>query len=402
MSTYGWQGWDLDGARRRGILPANDPEQLHRHLRSRGIVVERAFALPAWLDGLMSPATPAIRPRHTTALLRQLSTMASAGIPLVEALEMIAHEEKHAGLRRMIGTLRHHVAAGMPLSAALAEQPRHFSELTCGLVRAGEQSGELETLLERIASDAERSESIRRRLRRAMLYPVIVLCIALGVTAALLMFVVPRFERLFDGFGAQLPLFTRQVIAASEWLRHGGWIGIAATIGALVMAMTAVPRFPSLQHLRDRLALQLPLVGALIDGVMIARFTRTLAVMLHADIPLAEALPTIARTLGSTVYRNAVNQMAGHLRDGRPLAFAVGSVGRFPASTAQMIATGEASGRLETMLQRIAERHEMQVTQGIDGLGTALEPIIMSVLGLLVGGLVLAMYLPVFQLGAVV
>ncbi|MEX0429979.1 type II secretion system F family protein [Spiribacter insolitus] len=402
MPTYGWQGRDLNGTRRRGLMPAGDAVQLRRDLRSHGIFVEHAVAVPAWLEAIVTPTTPALRPRQTTPLLRQLSTMATAGIPLVEALEMIAREEKHAGLRRVIGTIRHHVVAGMPLSAALAEQPRHFSPLICGLVQAGEQSGELETLLERIASDAERSETIRRRLRRAMLYPGLVLCIALIVTLALLMFVVPRFESLFQGFGAQLPLFTRQVIAASEWLRHGGWLVMVAVIVCLGLIGVATSQFPGLLRYRDRLLLRLPLIGALIEGAMIARFTRTLAVMLRAGIPLAEALPTIARTLGNTVYRDAVSQMGDHLRDGRSLAFAVGSAGHFPASTGQMIATGEASGRLETMLQRIAERHETRVIQGVDGLGTALEPIIMSLLGLLVGGLVLAMYLPVFQLGAVV
>ena len=402
MPTFGWQGRDLNGIRRRGLMPAGDAGQLRRDLRGRGIVVEHAFAVPAWIEGLLTPATPAVRPRQTTPLLRQLSTMTTAGIPLVEALEMIAREEKHAGLRRVIGTIRHHVAAGMPLSAALAEQPRHFSPLLCGLVHAGEQSGQLETLLERIASDSERSEAIRRRLRRAMVYPGLVLCIALGVTMAMLIFVVPRFESLFQGFGAQLPLFTRQVIAASEWLRQGGWLVMAAVVACLGLIGAATPRLPRLRRCRDRLILRLPLIGVLVEGAMIARFTRTLAVMLRAGIPLAEALPTIARTLGNTVYRDAVRQMADHLRDGRSLAFAVGSAGRFPASTGQMIATGEASGRLETMLQRIAERHETRVIQGVDGLGTALEPIIMSLLGLLVGGLVLAMYLPVFQLGAVV
>ncbi len=402
MPTYGWQGRDLTGTRRRGLMPAGDAVQLRRDLRSHGIFVEHAVAVPAWLEAIVTPTTPALRPRQTTPLLRQLSTMATAGIPLVEALEMIAREEKHAGLRRVIGTIRHHVVAGMPLSAALAEQPRHFSPLICGLVQAGEQSGELETLLERIASDAERSETIRRRLRRAMLYPGLVLCIALIVTLALLMFVVPRFESLFQGFGAQLPLFTRQVIAASEWLRQGGWLVMVAVIVCLGLIGVATSQFPGLLRYRDRLLLRLPLIGALIEGAMIARFTRTLAVMLRAGIPLAEALPTIARTLGNSVYRDAVRRMGDHLRDGRSLAFAVGSAGRFPASTGQMIATGEASGRLETMLKRIAERHETRVIQGVDGLGTALEPIIMSLLGLLVGGLVLAMYLPVFQLGAVV
>ena len=402
MPSFAWQGRCLDGTTRWGIVPATDSAQLRRHLRGRGVALEHSVAVPGWLDGLLAPTTRAIRPRHRAVLLRALATMVSAGIPLHEALEIIGRQEKHAGLRRLIGLLRQDVANGLPLSAALANHPRQFSALVCGLVRAGEHAGELEPLLERIAADGERREATRRRLRKAMLYPLIVLAIAVAVTLGLLMFVVPRFEALFAGFGARLPFFTRQIIAASEWLRGTGWMQalLAVTGAGLIIPLSG--HWRALRHWRDGFVLRLPLIGSLLEAAMIARFSRTLAVMLKAGIPLAEALPTMATSLANRRHHDAVLAMARHLRDGRSLAFAVGSVGHFPHGTGQMIATGESAGRLEAMLERIAEREERRVIESVDGLASLLEPAVMSLLGVLVGGLVLAMYLPVFQLGAVV
>lgn len=398
---YGWWGTDLDGRCRYGLTAAQDADHLRRQLSQRGIILDRSIRLPRGVTCILRDGQPRLRPRDVSELLRQLATLIAAGVPLTEAMAMIAREGRPQALRRLAGTLGDEIGAGTPLSVAFASQPAVFDALICGLVRAGEQSGQLDHLLVRIADDRERAQAIRQRLRRAMFYPLIVLLIALGVSTALLMFVVPRFEALFAGFGAELPAFTRTVIALSNWIRDSGGVLLALTGIASVTALVLIRRYPLLTQLRDRLALRLPITGGLIERTETARFTRTLAILLQAGAPLAEALPTVAGTLGTRPYQQAVLQITDDLRDGRSLAFAVERTRRFPPSTAQMIATGETAGRLPGVLERIAARREKEVSEGIEGLGTALEPLLMSVLGLLIGALVLALYLPVFQLGSV-
>lgn len=402
MTGFAWRGSDLDGRRRYGLTPATDPSHLHRHLGSHGIALEHSVRIPGWLERAMVPAKPRLQSRHINALFRQLATLSSAGVPLIDAMTMIAQEEKQAGLRRLASDIRDEIAAGTPLSVALASQPAYFDPLICGLVRAGEQSGKLDALLDRIANDRERTAAIAQRLRRAMLYPLIVLAVALAVGTALLMFVVPRFQALFNGFGAELPVFTRHVIGLSAWLRSDGWIGLTGIVGAVAAWLALTRHYPALRQIRHRIALRVPVTGCLIERAETARFTRTLAILMQAGAPLAEALPTVAGTLSTLPYQRAVMRITDDLRDGRSLALAIERTHRFQASTGRMIATGEAAGQLPEVLERIADRQETAVSQGIDNLGTALEPLIMSLLGLLIGGLVLAMYLPVFQLGSVI
>jgi len=397
-----WHGHDIDGRRRAGFSLAADSAQLQRQLSNQGLALGAAFMLPALLERLFVPENPRVGTRQINALLRQLATLSRAGVPLIEAITLIAREEKHAGLRRLAEALREAVAAGTPLSVAMAGHPAHFDPLVRGLVRAGEQSGQLDTLLERIADDRERADALRHRLRHAMLYPAIVLLVALSVSAALLMFVVPRFESLFSGFGAELPRFTRQIIALSEWLRADGWTALLAGLGVGLAGLVLARRYPAVRDLGDRVKLALPITGALIAGAETVRFARTLALLMQAGAPLAEALPSVADTLGTRPYQRAVRHMSEELRDGRSLAFAIERTRCFAPSTARMIATGEAAGRLPAVLERIADRRDDEVRQGVDTLGSALEPLIMSLLGLLVGTLVLALYLPVFQLGSVI
>ncbi|RZU97927.1 type II secretion system F family protein [Spiribacter vilamensis] len=402
MATYGWCGSDLDGRHRHGLTPATDPGHLRRQLGGHGIAVEYSIRMPGWLERVLTPSNPRLRSRHINALLRQLATLSSAGVPLIDAMAMVAREDRQPGLRRLASELRDEIATGTPLSVAFATQPAHFDPLVCGLIRAGEQSGELDTLLERIANDRECTAAIRHRLRRAMLYPLIVLGVALVVSTALLMFVVPRFEALFHGFGAELPTFTRHVIGLSTWLRSDGWLGLIGAVGGTAAWLVLTRHYTPLRQIRHRIVLRIPITGGLVERAETARFARTLAILMQAGAPLAEALPTVAGTLGTLPYQRAVMRITDDLRDGRSLAFAVERTQRFEASTARMIATGEAAGRLPGVLERIADRQEAELSQGIETLGTAIEPLIMSILGLLIGGLVLAMYLPVFQLGSVI
>jgi len=400
--AFFWHGRDIDGRRRGGFSLASDAGQLRRWLSSRGLALSGSVQVPAGLERLVVSEKPRANPRQINALLRQLATLSRAGVPLIDAITLISREEKHAGLRRLADDLREAIAAGTPLSIALADHPRHFDPLIRGLVRAGEQSGQLDTLLERIADDRERAETLRHRLRHAMLYPGIVLLVAVAVSTALLMFVVPRFQSLFSGFGAELPRFTRQVIGLSDWLRSDGWPLLLAALGAIIAGLTLARRYPALRDLRDRIKLALPITGPLIAGAETVRFARTLALLMQAGAPLAEALPAVADTLGTQPYQRAAQRMGEDLRDGRSLAFAIERTRCFAASTTRMIATGEAAGRLPTVLERIADRRDGEVRQSVDTLGSTLEPLIMSLLGLLVGGLVLALYLPVFQLGSVI
>ena len=398
VRTWRWQGLDDTGRQRSGLTPGPDIAHLHRHLRRRGILLLHAAPLPGYLEWLMAQSHPRLNPRQRAEFFRQLATLVAADVPLVQALEMIAREERGA-LRPMVGHIRDDVAAGRPLHAALAEYPRFFDALTCSLVRAGEQASALATMLERIASSGEREEAIRRRLRRAMLYPAVVLGIAALVTLALLGFVVPRFESMFAGFGTELPRLTRHLIAASAWLRAGGWM-LVILAATLAPALIVLSRYsPALRRRRDRLLLRLPIIGELLARALETHFTRTLAIMIGAGLPLAEALPTLAQTMRNTVYRRAVEHIAEAIGDGRSLENAISSTGRFSETLTQMVAVGEETGRLEAMLGRVARLTEEQVSQRVDGLGAMLEPALMVLLGLAIGGLVLALYLPVFQLG---
>ncbi len=401
VQTWHWQGSDAAGRRRSGITPSPSGERLRAHLRRRGILVERITPVPAWLDWVLAARSPGVSRARLADFFRQLATLVEAGIPVVQALEMIAREEGGT-LRPIVGRIRDDVAAGQPLSTALAAHPRLFDPLVCSLVRAGEQASALDTLLLRIAEARERSEAVRRRIRRAMLYPGIVITIAVAVCLALLGFVVPRFEAMFSGFGAELPAFTRALLGLSEQLRGGGWVVMLALLAGGTVLVILAGRVPALRRRRDHWLLRLPVLGRLQAQALDARFARLLAIMIQAGMPLAEALPALARAMDNTVYRDAVEAIARALDDGRSLEIAMASTGHFSETLTQMVAVGEETGRLATMLARVATLSEDAVTQAADGLGTLVEPLLMVFLGLLVGGLVLAMYLPVFRLGSVV
>ncbi len=395
-----WYGTDQHGRSRRGLSEVNDPAHLREYRREQGIALEGWYRLPdGFITALIRPA-PRLTAARVGQFLRQLATLVRADIALVQSLEMILRDEPHKGLRRVVQAIRDQVLSGAPLSMAFAEHPRVFDNLTVGLVQAGEQASALDTLLVRIAEHHEQSETIRRRVRRALIYPAIVLGVALLVSGALLIFVVPRFESMFADFGAELPAFTQSVMDLSRWIRQSGWPWLVSGVVGLLGLTVAAPHVYRLRYARDTLLLYLPILGPILRRALIARFARTLAIMTHAGTPLAEALPTIANAMGNAPYQEAIVGIAHALRDGRSLEFAVSQSQRFPPSVAQMVAVGEESGRLSTMLASIAEREEARVEQSVDGLGTALEPLLMTTLGGIIGALVLAMYLPVFRLGS--
>ena len=402
MQRFYWQGIDVDGRHRRGWSLATEHRQLQAHLLEHRIILQSAKALPTWVEKLAHPTRAGIDEAQITRLLRELAVLLDAGIPMLQALEMLAAQTRHTGLRHLLGRLRERVASGMPLSSAFADDTHQSDPLLLALIRAGEASSRLTPLLYQIAEQRQQAARLRDTVKRALIYPVTVLALAGLVTLALLVWVVPRFERLFADFGAELPAFTQAIIQASDQLRSMGWF--TAGLAAVMVILTALlPRFSEpAAHLRDRLLLRIPIAGAVIEQAAIVRFTRTLAIMIRAGVPLVDTLPVLARTLRNRCYRKAVMAMRDAIQDGHTIADAMQQTDAFPPAIPQMLAVGEASGEIETMLEHIAEREQALLDETIKGLSSRIEPVVMVLLGLVIGGLVLAMYLPVFQLGSAV
>ncbi|MFP4640116.1 MAG: type II secretion system F family protein [Guyparkeria sp.] len=350
---------------------------------------------------LFSRSKP-VQPRDIATFARQLSTMMSAGLPIVQALEIIAQSAEKKTMQDLVNEVKNDVESGTNLADALDRHRKHFDELFVNLVRAGEQSGALEVVLERIATYKEKTESLKGKVKKALFYPTAVIVVAFIVTAILLIFVIPQFEELFQSFGADLPAFTQFVIGLSVGLRENGLLffgGIAALIAVFIFFKRRSDKF---NHFLDRMILKVPIFGALTEKSAIARFSRTLATMFSAGVPLVEALPPTAGATGNAVFRDAVMDMRDLVSAGSPLRIGMQQSNLFPVMVVQMVAIGEETGALDSMLAKVAEMYEEEVDNMVDAMSSLLEPMIMAFLGIVVGGLVIAMYLPIFKLGAVV
>ncbi len=401
VRNWRWQGTDASGRDCRGVTPSPDCRSLRAHLRRRGIALHNAAPLPDWMEWFLKSRGSGSSSAQMAGFLRRLSVLVESGIPVVQALEMSVREERGA-LRTVMGTVRDEVATGRSLADAMTDHPGTFDALLCGLVRAGEQASALDRLLVRVADHRERSERVRQKLRKAIMHPLLVLGIAAAVAMMLLGFVIPRFESMFNDFDAELPALTQALISASDWLRRGGWVVATALTGSVVVLSPIVKRLPALRELRDRVILQIPLIGPLIRQVMEARFASLLALMNEAGMPLADALASLTGSMGNQVYAQAVTDIALALDDGRSLEASIAGTGVFSETLTQMVAVGEETGRLAAMLNRVATLTEESVSRTLDGLSALIEPALMTLLGLIIGGLVLAIYLPVFQLGAAI
>ena len=333
---------------------------------------------------------------------RQLATMLAAGIPLVQSFEIVGNGHENAAMQKLILSVKGDVEGGSSLAEALAKQPLYFDDLFVSLVEAGEQAGALETLLDKIATYKEKTEAIKKKIKKALTYPAAVLVVAFIVTTILLIFVIPSFEDLFKGFGADLPTFTRMVIDLSAFVRSEGVI-IATMIGAAIGAFLYFKkRSRAFRHFLDRLALKVPIIGPIMQKASIARYARTLSTMFSAGVPLVEAMESVAGATGNIVFEQAVLRMRDEVSTGQRLQQAMENTDLFPNMVIQMIAVGEESGSLDQMSAKVADFYEEEVDNAVDNLSALLEPMIMAILGVLVGGLVVAMYLPIFKLGAVV
>lgn len=401
INTFTWEGVDKSGRKVRGDSQAQTPTALRVQLRQQGIAAQK-IRRKSSLFGSAAKRGKRIAPGDIAIFTRQLSTMINSGVPLVQAMEIIGRGHENPNMRKLVTGIKDDVESGTSLSEALGKHPLHFDELVCNLVNAGEQAGVLDTLLDKIATYKEKTESLKKKIKKALFYPTAVLVVAFIVTAILLLFVVPQFEELFRGFGADLPAFTRMVINLSEFMQAYWWAVCGGLVLAVVGFAQAKKRSLKFAHALDRLSLRIPVVGDILRKAAIARFSRTLATMFAAGVPLVEALQSVSGATGNVVYGNAVLEMRDEVAAGQQLQWAVERSRLFPHMVVQMVAIGEEAGSLDTMLSKVADFYEEEVDNAVDSLSSLLEPLIMAILGVLVGGLVVAMYLPIFKLGAVV
>jgi type IV pilus assembly protein PilC len=393
-----WEGTDRNGKKIKGKSLANDEASVRADLRRQGVVPTR---IRKQSKGLFSGGGK-ITTADIALFSRQLATMLAAGIPLVQAFEIVGNGHENAAMQKLILSVKADVEGGSALAEALAKHPLYFDDLFVNLVEAGEQAGALESLLDKVATYKEKTEAIKKKIKKALTYPAAVLAVAFIVTTILLIFVIPSFEDLFRGFGADLPSFTRMVIDLSAFVRTQGVFlagGIGIAIGSFLYFQKRSRKF---RHYLDRLMLKLPIIGPILQKAAIARYARTLSTMFAAGVPLVEAMESVAGATGNIVYEEAVLSMRDEVATGQRLQVAMENTDLFPNMVIQMIAVGEESGSLDEMSSKVADFFEDDVDNAVDNLSSLLEPMIMAILGVLVGGLVVAMYLPIFKLGAVV
>ncbi|MBV7480737.1 type II secretion system F family protein [Pseudomonas sp. PDM31] len=398
ISVYAWEGTDRKGAKITGELSAQSPALIKAKLRKQGINPGRIRKKAPSLFDLGK----GVKARDIALFTRQMATMMKAGVPLLQSFDIIGEGFDNPAMRRLVDDLKQDVAAGNSLAAALRRKPQYFDELYCNLVDAGEQAGALDTLLERVATYREKSESLKAKIRKAMTYPLMVVFVAIIVSAILLVNVVPQFESMFKGFGAQLPAFTVLVIGLSQFMQAWWWMVFAVLLAAALGLRHALQTSRGFRDRADAWLLKMPLTGTLLYKSAVARFARTLSTTFAAGVPLLQALESVAGATGNIVFKRAVLRIRQDVATGMQLNFAMRTCGVFPNMAIQMTAIGEESGTLDAMLDKVASYYEDEVDNMVDNLTSLMEPFIMVVLGVIVGGLVVAMYLPIFQLGSAI
>ena len=397
-SPFLWEGTDRKGKKIKGKSMAANEAAVRADLRRQGVVPSR---IRKQSKGLFS-GTASIATSDIAIFSRQLATMLSAGIPLVQAFDIVGNGHENAAMQKLIMAVKADVEGGSALAEALSKHPLYFDDLFVNLVEAGEQAGALETLLDKIATYKEKTEAIKKKIKKALTYPAAVLVVAFVVTIILLIFVIPAFEDLFQGFGADLPAFTRMVIDLSQFVREKGWMLAIMAGGAVAAFFYFKKRSRPMRHFLDRMALKAPIIGPIMQKAAIARYARTLSTMFSAGVPLVEALESVSGATGNIVYEIGVLRMKDEVATGQRLQQAMENTDLFPNMVIQMIAVGEESGSLDEMSAKVADFYEEDVDNAVDNLSSLLEPMIMSILGVLVGGLVVAMYLPIFKMGSVI
>jgi type IV pilus assembly protein PilC len=393
-----YEGTNRGGSKVKGEIFALNDALAKNELRKQGINPLKVKKKPKSLFSGAQKITPA----DISIFARQMATMMSAGVPLVQSFEIIAQGSDNQSMQKLITSIKNEVEGGVGLAEALSKQPLYFDALFVNLVNAGEQSGALETMLDKLATYKEKVEALKAKVKKALFYPIAVLIVAFVVTVILLVFVVPQFEELFQSFGADLPALTQVVIDLSKFMQSWWYVIAGGIAGAVYMFFRFKKTSPRLQEAWDRMALKAPVVGEIATKSAIARFARTLETMSAAGVPLVEAMDSVAGATGNIIYHNASLKIKDEVSQGTQLQTSMRNTGLFPNMAIQMVSIGEEAGSLDAMLAKVADFYEAEVDNAVDALTSLLEPIIMSVLGVLVGGMIVAMYLPIFKLGSVV
>lgn len=390
-----WEGTDKKGNRIKGKTIAVNEAAVKADLRRQGIA-------PIKISKARRKAGKKIETADIAFFSRQMATMMTAGVPLVQAMDIIGKGHANPNMQDLVMSIKADVEAGNNLADALAKQPLYFDDLFVSLVRAGEQAGALETLLDKIATYKEKTERIKKKIKKALSYPIAVLVVAFIVTGILLVFVIPQFEQLFKGFGANLPAFTQFVVNLSRSVRSQGYIYLIVIGVVATVFMYFKKRSRKFRENLDRISLKIPIIGAILTKSALARFARTLSTMFAAGVNLVDALTSVSGATGNIIYEQATLRIRDQVSTGQPLNLVMGQTGLFPHVMVQMIAIGEEAGSIDSMSAKVADFYEEEVDNAVDNLTSLMEPLIMAVLGVLVGGLVVAMYLPIFKLGSVV
>ncbi|TJY65176.1 type II secretion system F family protein [Sinimarinibacterium sp. CAU 1509] len=393
--TFKWEGTDRKGNRVKGTSGGPSDHFIKMQLRKQGInpISVRKQST------LLAPRKRKITSGDIAIFLRQMATMMAAGVPLVQSLEIVGRGHENPSMGEMIMAIKGHIEGGASFTEALKKFPLHFDDLVVNLVDAGEKSGTLEALLDKIAVYKEKTEAIKKKVKKAMTYPAAVMVVAVIVTGILLYFVVPQFKSLFEGFGADLPAFTQMVVSLSEFVQNKWWLVLLIVGGAIFAFLESHKRSATFRRFLDRIMLKVPVVGDILYKSAVARFARTLSTMFAAGVPLVEAMEPVAKAAGNIVFTDAILVMRDQVSTGQQLQLTMQQSGLFPNMATQMVAIGEESGSLDAMCAKVADFYEAEVDNLVDALSSLLEPMIMVILGVLVGGLVVAMYLPIFKIG---
>lgn len=398
LDSYSYKGVNRRGKKIDGEIRGTSIAEVKALLRQQGVTPSKVKRKPKSLFG----DGKKIKPVDIAIVTRQIATMLGAGVPLVQSIDLIANGAENKSLRQLMQKISVKIQAGLPLSDVLREYPKYFDELYCDLVKSGEQSGALDRIFDRIAIYKEKSEALKSKIKKALFYPTAVLVIASIVTSVLLIFVVPQFAEIFAGFGAELPAFTQLVLNLSETLQEYWWLVLLLVIATIMATKQLYGKSLKFRTAADTLLLKLPVLGPILNKSAVARFARTLSTTFAAGVPLIEALESAAGASGNEVYRNAILEVRQEVSSGNQMYHAMQSTQVFPEMVIQMVSIGEESGALDDMLSKVAGIYEQEVDDAVEGLTSLLEPVIMAVLGVVIGGLIVAMYLPIFSLGSVV
>ncbi|MES9883080.1 MAG: type II secretion system F family protein [Sedimenticola sp.] len=396
--VFVWEGSDKSGRRMKGESRAASIALVRAELRKQGIAPLKVKKKPIDLFNTKKKITPG----DIAIFSRQLATMMEAGVPMVQAFDIVGRGHENPAMQDLILAVKSDVEGGTALAEALKKHPLYFDDLFCNLVRAGEAAGVLEILLDKIATYKEKTESLKGKIKKALFYPAAVIIVAFIVTAVIMIFVIPQFQTLFSSFGGELPAFTLAVIAMSEWMQSYWWAVIMTVIGTVYFFSYTWKRSRKFRQTVDKMMLGIPIIGVILNKAAISRFARTLGTMFAAGVPLVEALESVAGATGNVVYGDAVLRMREDVATGQSLQLSMKQQGLFPHLVIQMVSIGEESGALDHMLSKVADFYEEEVDNAVDALSSLLEPFIMIIIGTLVGGLIVAMYLPIFKMASVV